>query len=153
MLMGQVLAIALAIIGFLLALQGLWLLCRAMWPRRVQRAAERCRRHGVFCFLLGLPVTAILVVAAMFLGGRFGTPGTIGAWLLGGLFLMYAGTGLSGFVTYLGDRLESPADIGRPWRGTVRGGIALELAYLLPIIGWFGLLPASVILGAGATTL
>jgi len=59
----------------------------------------------------------------------------------------------SGFVTMIGERLASPADMGRPWRATVRGGVALELTYLVPIIGWFGVLPASMILGAGAMTM
>jgi hypothetical protein len=84
---------------------------------------------------------------------RKNRPRATAGWAVGGLFAFYAGTGTSGFVTMIGERLASPADAGRPWRATVRGGIALELTYLVPIIGWFGVLPASIILGAGAMTL
>jgi hypothetical protein len=77
----------------------------------------------------------------------------VAAWVIGGIFLMYAGTGMSGFVTFIGERLASPADAGRPWRATIRGGIAFELACLIPFIGWIGFLGSALILGAGAVTL
>lgn len=152
MLLGDVAAIALSIIGFLLSLQGLWLLCRAMFPRRVARTALVSRRW-LACFFLGLPVSAVAIILAIFVGKTFGAVGQIAAWVLGGLFAFYAGAGTSGFVTMVGERLPSPADAGRTWRATIRGGVALELTCLIPIIGWLGVLPASIILGAGAMTL
>jgi hypothetical protein len=30
--------------------------------------------------------------------------------------------------------------------------VIMELSFLLPVLGWFVLLPASIIIGAGATT-
>jgi hypothetical protein len=103
--------------------------------------------------LLGIPVSAVPLLIAGALGKRGGTPGQLVGWTLLTLFVMYAGVGMSGFVTFIGQRLSSPADAGRPWRATVRGGVVLEFACLLPVIGWFALLPMSLILGAGATTL
>ncbi|HSU67722.1 MAG TPA: hypothetical protein VLJ39_12680 [Tepidisphaeraceae bacterium] len=153
MLLGDTLAIALSVIGFLLSLQGLWLVCRAMFPRRVERAAEKSRRNALACFFLGLPITGFVALIGAVLARRGGMPGQLTAWVIVSLFIMYAGTGLSGFVTFLGERLASPADAQRPWKSTIRGGVALQLAYLLPVIGWFVLLPASLILGVGATTL
>jgi hypothetical protein len=152
MLLGDVAAIALSIIGFLLSLQGLWLLCRAMWPNRLRKTAE-CSRRWLRCFFVGLPVTGAAVFGAIFIGKGFGAVGQIVAWIFAGVFAFYAGVGTSGFVTLIGLRLASPADLDRPWRATVRGGVALELTCLIPIIGWLGILPASIILGAGAMTL
>ena len=146
-------AIALSIIGFLLALQGLWMLCRALWPNRVERSAERCRRNGLICFVVGVPVTIAVVTVAIATAKLGGTPGQLMAWTIATIFMIYAGTGMSGFVTHIGERLGSPADAARPWLATIRGGLALELACLLPVIGWVGLLPASLVLGAGAVTL
>ena len=40
-----------------------------------------------------------------------------------------------------------------PWRSTLRGGVVLELTYLLPFLGWFVILPASIIIGSGAANL
>jgi hypothetical protein len=44
-------------------------------------------------------------------------------------------------------------DSQQPWRATLRGGVALGLASLLPILGWFVILPAAVIIGGGANLL
>lgn len=146
-------AISLSILGFLLSLQGLWLLCRALWPNRVELSAMRCQRNGIVCFLVGLVVTGVTLAIAAVLANTLGAPGQLGGFALGFLYLIFAGIGSAGFVTHIGRRLASPVDIDRPWRATVRGGIALELAYLIPILGWLGILPISLIIGAGAATL
>ena len=153
MLFGDVIAIGLSIAGFLLSLQGLWLVCLAMWPHRVARAAERCEQNGIKSFFVGILVTGGVVLASALLGKRLGTAGQLAGWAIGFLFLIYSGVGTAGLVTHLGKRLSSPADAERPWKATIRGGVALELAYLVPVLGWFGLLPLSMIIGAGAATL
>jgi hypothetical protein len=151
--LGDSVAVALSIFGFLLALQGVWLVCRALWPWRVERAADQCRRRAIASFLLGVVVSGIVVFALVLSASRLGTFGQLAAWAIGGIFLIYASIGTSGFVTHLGQRLASPADAERPWRATIRGGIAFECACLLPVVGWLGLFPASLILGCGAVTL
>jgi hypothetical protein len=65
-------------------------------------------------------------------------------------YMLQAHIGVSGLVTAIGRRLPSPLDQHSPWRATLRGGIALELTYLLPIVGWFVVLPASIVIGTGA---
>ncbi|MDB5301738.1 MAG: hypothetical protein JWO87_3401 [Phycisphaerales bacterium] len=146
-------AIGLSIVGFLLSLQGLWLLCRALWPNRVEAAAMRCQRNAIACFFVGAVVAGVTFAVAAVVANRFGTPGQFAGFALAFLFLMFAGIGSSGFVTHIGRRLASPTDAERPWRATVRGGVALELAYLIPILGWLGILPISLVIGAGAATL
>jgi hypothetical protein len=69
------------------------------------------------------------------------------------LYVLHASAGVSGFATCIGRRLRSPADDARPWRATLRGGIVLELSYLLPVAGWFVILPISTIIGSGASAL
>jgi hypothetical protein len=153
MLFADVIGIALTIIGFLLSLQGLWLLCRALWPNRVRRTAERCGTARIAALLLGIPITVCTLGIAGAIARRGGTPGQIVGWMIASLFLLYAGTGMSGFVTFVGERLPSPADSLRPWWATVRGGTAVQLAMLFPVIGWFVLLPVVLMLGVGAITL
>src|SRR5690349_25077046 len=104
MLLGDVAAIALSIIGFLLSLQGLWLLCRALWPNRLRKTAE-CSRRWLRCFFVGLPVSASAILLAIFIGKTFGAVGQIAAWIFAGIFAFYAGVGTSGFVTLIGHRL------------------------------------------------
>ena len=95
MLLGDVAAIALSVIGFLLSLQGLWLLCRAMWPDRLRRTAQ-CSRRWLRCFFVGLPVTAGAIAGAIFLGKGFGPLGQIVAWVFAGVFAFYAGVARAG---------------------------------------------------------
>ena len=153
MLMADVMSITLSILGFLLAQQGLWLISRALWPRRFAAATARCGRNPLASFLLGLPVTAAWIFGVSIVGKAFGAPGQVAAFGLFILYWIYANVGTAGFVTHVGQRLSSPADAARPWAATVRGGVAVELAWLVPFVGWFGVLPVSIISGAGATTL
>jgi hypothetical protein len=152
MLFGDVIAIALSILGFLLSLQGLWLVSHALWPQRVEATTGRCGTGSLKCFLVGLPVT---LVGAFFAAvvARAGTFGQLSAFAVALLYIVYANVGVAGFVTHIGRRLASPVDADRPWKATVRGGIALEMAWLIPVLGWLGLLPITLILGAGAMTL
>jgi hypothetical protein len=153
MLMADVMSITLIIVGILFFQQGLWLLSRALWPRRFARSTERARRNPVASFFVGLAVTGLALLLITIIGKGFGAVGQGAAFTLFVLFWIYANVGVAGFVTHLGQRLRSPADEKRPWAATVRGGVVLELSWLPPIIGWPGLLFASVILGAGAMTL
>jgi hypothetical protein len=152
MLFGDVIAIALSIIGFLFSLQGLWLVSHALWPARVEMATDRCAKGNLKCFLVGLPVTLVGVVVAAIVA-RAGTFGQLSAFAIALLYIVYANVGVAGLVTHIGRRLSSPVDADRPWKATVRGGIALEMAWLIPVLGWLGLLPISLIVGAGAMTL
>jgi 4-amino-4-deoxy-L-arabinose transferase-like glycosyltransferase len=54
---------------------------------------------------------------------------------------------------FVGERMPSPVDAGRPWRATLRGGVTCALAFVTPVVGWFVLLPAAVATGLGAMTL
>jgi hypothetical protein len=153
MLMADVMSITLSVVGFLLFQQGLWLLSRALWPRRFAATTERARRNPVASFLVGLPVTGVAILLVVVAGKAFGAVGQVAAFTIFVLFWIYANVGVAGFISHIGHRLPSPADEARPWAVTVRGGVVLELSWLPPIIGWPGLLFASIILGAGAMTL
>jgi hypothetical protein len=152
MILSDVVSIALSIIGFLLSLQGLWLVCLALWPKRVELAAQSVQNRRGVNFWVGLVVTGILLAVGTGVS-KAGAPGKLVAFFILLFYVMFSGVGTAGLITHIGRRLESPADAGRPWRATVRGGVVLELAYLIPVLGWFGILPISLIIGAGAATL
>ena len=151
--LGDVWGFTLAIIGFLLSLQGLWLVCRALWPQRVEAAALRCENNRVASFFAGLGIMFVTILVAVVAGKTLGAPGQGIAYVVLFSLLIFTGIGTSGFVTHIGRRLESPADAASPWRATVRGGVALEFACLIPLLGWFGILPISLIIGCGASAL
>ena len=153
MLMADTMAIFFVILGLMLAFPGLWLLCRGLWPDTVAEAAKRCGDSLFLSFLAGLPVTVMMLGAAVVLNNLFGPVGKAGAIGIVSVYMVLAHTGVAGLATCIGRRLTSPSDEERPWRATLRGGIVLELSYLLPILGWFVILPASIITGCGAATL
>ena len=153
MLMADTMSIFFVILGMMLALPGLWLLCRGLWPEAVTAAADRCRKGLWFSFLAGLPVTIMMVAVTIILFNVLGPVGKIAGVGVVCLYMLQAHTGVSGLVTSIGHRLAAPLDEQRPWRSTLRGGVVLELAYLLPFLGWFVILPASIVIGSGAANL
>lgn len=153
MLMADTMAITLVIVGLLVAFQGLWLLASALWPARVAGAADVCERRAWLCFLVGLPIAFLAIAVIAVVGKTLGGPGQFLAFMLTSLLVIYSQVGVAGLVTHIGRRLRSPVDADRPWRATLRGGIVLALTFLLPIVGWFLILPVSAIIGVGATTL
>jgi hypothetical protein len=153
MLMADTMAIFFVVLGIMLAFPGLWLLCRGLWPGRVTDAAATCGKGLVKSFLVGLPVTLAMIVLAGIFTRFLGSPGKLIAGAIVCAYLLLANTGVSGFVTCIGQRLASPGDEERPWKATLRGGVVLELSYLLPILGWFVILPISVIVGCGSAVL
>ena len=153
MLMADTMSIFFVILGMMLALPGLWLLCRGLWPESVAAAAERCRGGLWSSFLAGLPITLAMVVVTIFLFNVLGPIGKIAGLGVVCLYMLQAHTGVSGLATAIGRRLGMPDDELRAWRSTLRGGVVLELAYLFPLLGWFVILPTSIVIGSGAANL
>ena len=152
MLMADTMAIFFIVLGFLLAIPGLWMMCRGLWPGAVARSQAVCERGLLRPFLVGAPAAIGVALAAAMLG-NMATPGKIAATVWVCFFLVLASCGAAGLATRIGAQLASPADAAQPWRATLRGCIVLELSYLLPILGWFGLLPISLTVGLGALLL
>jgi len=159
MLMADTMAIFFVILGLLLAFPGLWLLCRGLWPRTVTEAASICGKGLIKPFVVGAPVTVVMIFAAAVLS-NLGPAGKIVAAATVCLYLMIANCGVAGLVAAVGERLASPPgkplgnmDSQQSWRATLRGGAALGLASLLPILGWFVILPVSMMVGCGASLL
>jgi len=144
--LADVFTVTFLILGMLITLPALWLLMRALFPAAVERSRGRIAATPIRCFLAGiLPVVIALALMAQLVLGAKGL-GVV-------LFLvvvLVSGVGVAGLATIVGERLPSAADEGRPWRGLVRGAVCMELAFLLPVLGWFGLLPIALVTGLGA---
>ena len=150
MLMADTLAIFLVVLGFLLALPGLWLLCLGLWPNAVARTSADCMSGLLFPFLVGIPISVVAFFATAFASSSLGPASGFVSIAIVCLYVLFASVGIAGLTTAIGKRLPSPVDIERPWKATIRGSIVLELAFLLPLLGWFLLLPATLIIGSGA---
>lgn len=151
MLMADVLAVFFVVVGLLLAHLGVWLLSRGMWSAHVERAEEQVSERLGLTLLAGVPPMAVATVLVVVLANVGGGVGKALSAVVLSAFLLFAHAGLSGLIAHVGKRLGAESDT--PWRAVFRGGVAMALAYAFPILGWFILLPASVTLGAGASTI
>ena len=151
--MADVLAVALSIVGTLLTLPALWLLLRALFPAAVEGGRERLRQRPVVSFFVGLLVTGLLVGGGLVLANAPNPGGkALGFVFLVAWFLL-AGVGFASFSLLVGERLPGREDEGRPWRPLLRGAACLELSFLFPLLGWFGVLPIAAAAAAGAASL
>jgi hypothetical protein len=134
------------------ALNGYLLLVRSLAPTLVEEAAARIERRPVLTTLLGGIVgSATAIVSILFLGAGPGLAKLSGAVLaVSVLALSLAGT--AGLAEIIGRGLSSPSDEGREWFRCLKGGVVLELTFLLPFFGWFFLLPVAVFAGLGTAT-
>ncbi len=151
--MADVLTVTLVLLGLLVTLPALWLFLRALFPAAVERSRSRLESSPGTCFLVGLLPWAVFFLVGLGLLSK-GPPAlkVLGFLLFAGGMLV-EGVGLAALSALLGDRLPSAADAGRPWRGLLRGAVCMELAFLLPFVGWFGVMPLVSIAAVGAALL
>lgn len=150
MIMADVFQILFIVLGLWIGIQSHWLLYGALFPKFTARS---CRQFGVQpgrCLfwggLTGIPSMLILLTIASN-GGPFQV---LGITLLACL-LMIALMGATGIAQLVGLRLTR--EQSTPWGTYMRGGSVLAGAYFLPILGWFIVLPLSLIAGLGVVIL
>jgi len=119
-------------------------------PALVARSAERIERRPGRSLGIGLLLLlAILISAGAFLKvpSPFARLAGIGAILLG---LSLAVLGGAGMAAALGRRLRGADPRALNIREMLRGVFLLESAVLFPIVGWFVVLPAALLVALGA---
>lgn len=151
MIMADVLTWFLLILGAYLVLNAHWLGAYALAPALVERSRQRYDRRPVAATLLGLVVLVPLLFAGITLLKNVQNPLT--NLLVLGMFaapLLIAFAGSAGLALRIGVGMGSPADTTQPWRRVLRGGAVLGLVFLMPVLGWFVLLPWALVSGLGA---
>lgn len=143
---GILLALGIALPGLLLA----WTL---LFPATIERARHhiqttpwRCGAVGLAWLLVGSLVIAIL------LGAPSGVTKLLG-WLLLFAMLAQASLGAAGIAALMGQRMRQAGMQTSASGALLRGAIALELAVIVPLIGWFIVLPLATICALGAASL
>jgi hypothetical protein len=153
MIMADVLKILLLIVGTLAVYIGYWLAAQSLFPAMVERSREQYRARPVGITLLGFVVLVPLLLIGLFLG-KAGHPLPKLLGLCCSVPPLVLGlVGAAGLAQLIGLGLPSSLDEQQPWRRTSRGGIVLCLTFLLPVFGWFILMPWAVVSGLGAFVL
>lgn len=138
------------IAGLGISLTSIGLLATALVPGWVRRSSARLQAAPVSTSLAGL-FAGGLAYGVDFAMLAQPHPVVKFAALLGLLVLLTLSfVGAAGLARFVGSRLPSPADSDRPWRAVVRGWVVLYLASILPVLGWFLILPGALLAGFGA---
>lgn len=154
MILADILQWFLLILGFFLTLNAHWLGAHALCPELVARARGQYERRPLRATLIGALISAPTLLLAAVLASKVPHPlvkmGAIGLVLV---LLLLALIGSAGLVERLGLGLPAGNDQNQPWRRMLRGGSVLGLVFLMPFLGWFVLLPWTLISGVGAWAL
>ena len=144
MLFSTVLVWLLVAVGFVVALPALWVLARGLWPEGVGRFRRVAEMGLIKSFLVGLgPLVVGIVLIAVI--AKLPKMGALAA-LVGGGLLAWGLIGAGGVEALVGERLWPSSE---PWRQVKHGGLTLVCCALLPVVGWFVLLPLMAVIGGG----
>lgn len=150
MIMADVFKILFPIVGTLMSFVCFCLLYEGTFPAAVERCRHTYQTRPIRSLFLG----AALGIPGVALGLAFLNSGNPLGQLLGfsTIFLLFslAVLGAAGLACLIGHRLNSPQDEHQPWKRVYRGGIVLAITFLFPLVGWFLVLPATLLSGLGA---
>lgn len=148
---GTAITLVSCLAGTMVALPALLLLLNILFSRTTQQAALRLQQGFVVPFFVGLLPTIFLGIPstiALSIGSVFQFCGSIAYVLL----FLWAFSGMAIVGQAIGMRLM---DINQrpenPFQESVLGVSLLTFAIAFPIIGWFIILPFSIIIGVGAS--
>lgn len=150
MIVADILMWFLLILGTYIVFISYWLASQALFPELADRCRERIKATPLKQALIGLAWTIPSAAAGIaFLNIPNPILKFVGATVV--LLLILAGlVGSSGLAAQIGYGLANPADQAQPWRRVLRGGMVLGLTFVFPLIGWFLILPLSLVMGIGA---
>jgi amino acid transporter len=150
--MADVLKYTLVIVGVMLVFAAYWMAAQALFPTLVERTREKYDQPVKLTFL-GLAIIAPMVLLALaFFRGHNPFFQLTGSAIIGAIVVIGL-VGSSGFAQKIGMGLPSPTDDTQPWRRVLRGSAVLVLTFLLPLVGWFAILPWTLISGVAAAVL
>jgi hypothetical protein len=154
MIMADILLWTLIILGVYIVLVAYWVGAYALFPALVERCRATYGARPVAATFVGLVILLPVLVIGIGLAKALPHPvvrtPVIGVLLVLGLLCLI---GSAGLALRIGAGLASPLDATQPWRRLLRGGMVLGLAFVLPFLGWFVLLPWALVSGLGALVL
>ena len=152
MIMADVFKILFIILGVLITTVAYWLLFEALFRRVVERASVVYETSPYRVTIVGAIVGVPLFLASIGLLQSAAGLKLFGAILMSALLLVGL-IGSAGLARLIGNRLASATDSAYPWRRVLRGGIVLSITFVLPVVGWFFVLPLTLASGVGAVIL
>jgi hypothetical protein len=139
------------ILGFVIVFVCYWLMAAGVFPEFVERTAGRLERGPLKMLGLGAVTFIPLLVVGFAVSAKAGNAVfKVAALSLVILPMLGALFGSAGWALRVGAGLKSTRDESEPWRRVLRGGIVVGIAFVLPFIGTFVVLPFVFLSGFGA---
>ena len=136
-------------LGFFLVFLSHWLVGTSLFPDYVTKCAEQYRRPFVVVLLGLLAMVVPIVIGVLIMNAVPPALKWIGLIIIGAPIL--AGLlGTAGLALRIGEGMPAPGDEAQPWKRVLRGGTALALTFLLPILGQIVVIPLALASGLGA---
>lgn len=150
MIMADVFKIVFLILGTLIVFVSYWLASTALFPALTNAARRKYQTHPLRMTFLGIAVVApSALLGAVLLQSPNPVIKLTGAAVVS-LLVLLGLIGSTGLSQRIGYGLSALADDQQPWRRVLRGGSVLALTFVLPVIGWFLVLPWALVSGVGA---
>jgi hypothetical protein len=150
MIMADVLLWTFVILGFFVITVSYWVAAVGLVPGLVEHSCERLGSSPWKSLLIGSAIGIPLL--AIGLGMANGGPPALKIFgiLLALLVFLVGLCGSAGLCLKIGKGLVNPLDEVQPWLRVKRGGIVLGLMMIFPVLGWFLVLPLTLLFGIGA---
>ena len=129
-----------------------WLVAVSLFPAYV----EQCQRQfgrPVVTTLVGLLFTVVPIAIGLTVMSIAPTALKWIGILMVALPVIAGLLGTAGLARRVGCGMPAPVDDSQPWRRVLRGGTALALTFLLPVLGQLVLIPLILASGVGASVL
>lgn len=149
MSIGDSIVLVSCLAGTMFALPALLTFLNMAFSHTTERAAERLERSVIVPFFVGLVPILFIGVPAGFLISLGSVAQFCGTIVYLGL-LLWAFTGIGVVSRTVGRHIGVFAD---PFMESLTGAFVLSFAIAFPLIGWFIILPFSLVIGVGATLL
>jgi hypothetical protein len=153
MIMADVLLWTLVLLASYLIIVCYWLLATSLFPEHTGRCRDRYVNSPVKATVTGILTFVPLLVLSIAVGKVPHPAVRVVALVLGLVAIVIALFGSAGLARRVGEGLVSHRDTREPWRRIWRGGLVLAFTFYLPFVGWFLMLPWTLISGFGAFVL
>jgi hypothetical protein len=153
MIMADVLLWALVLLASYLIIVCYWMLASSLFPEHISRCRDRYVNSPVKASITGILTFVPLVILSGIVGKAPHPAIRVVALVMGLSCILVALFGSAGLARRVGEGLASQRDVREPWRRTWRGGLVLAITFYLPFVGWFLMLPWTLISGFGAFVL
>ncbi len=150
MIMADIFKILIPMIATLMSFVCYCLLFEGTFPAAVDRCRQTYQSRPIRCMVLGIFMGIPGIVFALVVVNSGNPLGQFVGFATLFTLMSLAILGAAGLASLIGQRLNSPEDVHQPWKRVYRGGVVLAITFVFPLVGWFLVLPATLLSGFGA---